>query len=313
MLRREGMSMVYDVAVIGGGPAGLAAGLYAARARLSVAVVERERWGGQAATTGELENYPGSIEHPTGPGLMERMKSQAEAFGTEFLKDDVIGLDISGKLKTLKLPKGEIQAKAVVIAAGARPALLGVPGELELRGKGVSYCATCDADFFTELEVVVVGGGNAAVEEAIYLARFADKVTIVHRRNAFSAAKSIVEKAMADEKLTVLWDTVVEEIYGDGIVEGVRLKNVRSGESTRFRTDGVFIFIGTRPSSGPFEGIVDMDEKGYILADEEMRTSAGGVFAAGDIRAKSLRQVVTAAADGAIAAVNAEKYIGKNF
>lgn len=307
------MSKLYDVAIIGGGPSGLAAGLYASRAKMSAIIIERGKWGGQATTTEELENYPGAIEHPTGPKLMERMKSQAEAFGTEFLKDEIVGLDVTGKVKTLKLSKSEIQAKTIIIATGAQPTLLGAPGELELRGKGVSYCATCDADFFTELEVVVVGGGDAAVEEAIYLTKFADKVTVVHRRNEFRAAKSIVEKAMANEKITVIWDTVVEEIYGDGIVEGVRLKNVKTGETSDFRTDGVFVFVGTKPISDLFKGIVNMDEKGYIIADEEMRTSVDGVFAAGDVRVKSLRQVITAAADGAIAAVNAEKYIEKNF
>lgn len=308
------MSKVYDVAIIGGGPAGLAAGLYASRSRLSALIIEKAKWGGQASTTEELENYPGSIEMPTGPKLTERMKNQAEAFGAELMKGDVTGIDASGKVKVVKLASGEeISAKTVIIASGAQPMMLGAPGEMELRGKGVSYCATCDADFFTELEVVVVGGGDAAVEEAIYLTKFADKVTIVHRRDQFRAAKSIVEKAMSNEKIDIKWDTVVEEIYGDGIVEGVKLKNVKTGEITDFRTDGVFIFVGTKPISDFAKGVVDMDEKGYIIADEEMRTSVDGIFAAGDVRVKSLRQVITAAADGAIAAVNAEKYIDKNF
>lgn len=308
------MSKVYDVAIIGGGPAGLAAGLYASRSRMSAIIIEKAKWGGQAGTTEELENYPGSIEMPTGPKLMERMRSQAEAFGTELVKGDVTGFDLSDKIKVVKLAGGnDISAKTVIIATGAQPMILGAPGELELRGKGVSYCATCDADFFTELEVVVVGGGDAAVEEAIYLTKFAEKVTIVHRRDEFRAAKSIVEKAMNNEKIDIVWNTVVEEIYGDGIVEGVKLKNVKTGEVTDFRTDGVFMFVGTKPISDFAKGVVDMDEKGYIKADEEMRTSVDGIFAAGDVRVKSLRQVITAAADGAIAAVNAEKYIEKNF
>ncbi len=308
------MSKVYDVAIIGGGPAGLAAGLYASRSRMSAIIIEKAKWGGQAATTEELENYPGSMEMPTGPKLMERMRSQAEAFGTELVKGDVTGFDISDKVKVIKLADGSgISAKTIIIATGAQPMVLGVPGEMELRGKGVSYCATCDADFFTELEVVVVGGGDAAVEEAIYLTKFAEKVTIVHRRNEFRAAKSIVEKAMSNEKIDIKWDTVLDEIYGDGIVEGVKMKNVKTGEVTDFRTDGVFMFVGTKPISEFAKGVVDMDEKGYIKADEEMRTSVDGIFAAGDVRKKSLRQVITAAADGAIAAVNAEKYIEKNF
>lgn len=308
------MSKVYDVVIIGGGPAGLSAGLYASRSRMSAIIIEKAKWGGQAGTTEELENYPGSIEMPTGPKLVARMKSQAEAFGTEFLKDDVTGFDISNQIKKVMLKSGkDISAKSIIIATGAQPMLLGVPGEMELRGKGVSYCATCDADFFTELEVVVVGGGDAAVEESIYLTKFAEKVTIVHRRNEFRAAKSIVEKAMSNEKINIIWDSVVEEIYGDGIVEGVKLKNVKTGEVTDLRTDGVFMFVGTKPISEFARGVVEMDQKGYIKADEDMRTSVEGIFAAGDVRVKTLRQVVTAAADGAIAAVNAEKYIEKSF
>jgi len=307
------MDKIYDVAIIGGGPAGLSAGLYASRSRLKTIIIEKGRWGGQAATTEELENYPGSIENPTGPKLTERMKEQAEAFGTEFINGEVIGFDLSDRIKVLKLKDGEIKAKAIIIATGAQHVNLGAPGEDTFRGKGVSYCATCDADFFTDLEVVVVGGGDAAVEEAIYLTKFAEKVTIVHRRDQFRAAKSIVEKALANEKIHVIWDTVVEEIYGDGIVEGVKLKNVKTGEITDYRTDGVFIFVGTRPVSEFVKGIVDMDEKGYIITDSEMRTSVEGIFAAGDVRNTPLRQVITAAADGAIAAISAEKYISKVF
>lgn len=307
------MSKVYDVAIIGGGPAGLAAGLYASRARMSAVIIEKAKWGGQASTTEELENYPGSIEMPTGPKLMQRMKSQAEAFGTELIKDEVTGFDITDKTKIVKLGSGkDISTKTIIIATGAQPMLLGIPGETELRGKGVSYCATCDADFFTELEVVVVGGGDAAVEESIYLTKFAEKVTIIHRRDEFRAAKSIVEKAMNNDKIDIIWNTVVEEIYGDGIVEGVKLKNVKTGEVTDFRTDGVFMFVGTKPISEFAKGIVEMDQKGYIKADEEMKTSVDGIFAVGDVRVKSLRQVITAASDGAIAAVNAEKYIENN-
>ena len=308
------MSKVYDVVIIGGGPAGLSAGLYASRARMSAMIVEKAKWGGQAGTTEELENYPGSIEMPTGPKLMERMKNQAEAFGTELVKDEVLSIDTSDKIKKIKLGSGnEISTRTIIIATGAQPMMLGIPGETELRGKGVSYCATCDADFFAELEVVVVGGGDAAVEEAIYLTKFAEKVTIVHRRDQFRAAKSIAEKAMENEKIDIMWDTVPEEIYGDGIVEGIKLRNVKTNEVTDFRTDGVFMFVGTKPISDFAKGVVEMDQKGYIMADEEMRTSIEGIFAAGDVRVKSLRQVVTAAADGAIAAVNAEKYIEKNF
>jgi thioredoxin reductase (NADPH) len=307
------MSKIYDVAIIGGGPAGLAAGLYASRAKMSAVIIEKGKWGGQTATTEELENYPGSMEHPSGPKVTQRMKAQAEEFGTECLKDEVTGFDFSDKIKIVKLSNGEIKAKTIIYATGAQPMLLGAPGEVELRGKGVSYCATCDGDFFTELEIVAIGGGDAAVEESIYLTKFADKVTIIHRRNEFRAAKSIVEKAINNKKINIIWDTIVEEIYGDGIVEGVKLKNIVTGEQTDYKTDGVFVFVGTKPITALVKGHVDLDAKGYVIADEEMRTSAEGVFAAGDVRVKSLRQVITACADGAIAAVNAEKYIEHNF
>jgi len=303
------MSKEWEVAIIGGGPAGLAAGLYAARARLRTIIIEKEKWGGQATTTEELENYPGSMPEPTGPKLVERMKEQAESFGTDFLKGDIQCIEEAIGGYILRLKEGEIRAQSIIIASGAQPMLLGVPGELEFRGKGVSYCATCDADFFTDLDVIVVGGGDAAVEEAIYLTRFAHKVTIVHRRDEFRAARSIAEKALSNEKISIIWDSVVEEIFGDGIVEGVRLKNVKTGEITEHAADGVFIFVGTRPVSEAFGGFVAMDERGYIITDEEMRTSREGVFAAGDVRVKKLRQVITAAADGAIAAVSAQKYL----
>jgi thioredoxin reductase (NADPH) len=307
------MSKLYDVAIIGGGPAGLSAGLYASRAKMSAVIIEKGKWGGQTGTTEELENYPGSMENPTGPKVTERMKAQAEAFGTEFLKDEVTGFDFSEKIKVVKLSKGEINAKTVIYATGARPMLLGAPGEVELRGKGVSYCATCDGDFFTDLEIVAIGGGDAAVEESIYLTKFAEKVTLIHRRDEFRAAKSIVEKAMHNDKINVIWNTVVEGIYGDGIVEGVKLKNIVTGEQRDFKTDGVFVFVGTKPITEIAKGHIDLDAKGYVIADEEMRTSVEGVFAAGDVRVKSLRQVITACADGAIAAVNAEKYIEEKF
>jgi thioredoxin reductase (NADPH) len=307
------MSKIYDVAIIGGGPAGLTAGLYAARAKMSAVILEKAKWGGQAATTEGVENYPGSIEHPTGPKLAERMRNQAEAFGAQCIKEEVTGFDFTGKIKLVKLSKGEIQAKTVIYAAGAQPMLLGAPGELEFRGKGVSYCATCDGDFFTELEIVVVGGGDSAVEEAIFLTKFAGKVTIIHRREKFRAAKSIIEKAMQNHKIQVIWNTVVEEIYGDGIVEGVKLKNLQTGEASDFKTDGVFVYVGAKPITDIIKGHVEMNDKGYILADEETRTSVEGIFAAGDVRVKSLRQIITACADGAIAAVNAEKYIEKHF
>ncbi len=307
------MQDVYDIIAIGGGPAGLSAGLYGARSRAKTLILEKGKWGGQAATTEELENYPGSIEQPTGPEITARMKRQAEEFGAETRAETVPKLELDGKIKRVITDSAEYRAKTVIIATGAKPRLLGCPGELELRGKGVSYCATCDADFFTDLRVVVVGGGDSAIQEAIYLTKFAEKVTVIHRRDELRAAKSIQERAFANPKIDFIWDSVVTEIKGDGIVESVVVKNVKTNEIKEVQTDGVFMFVGYDPVSELVKGMVDMDEKGYIITDENMSTSIEGVFAAGDVRVKSLRQVVTAAADGAIAAVRAEHYISENF
>ena len=291
------------------------AGLYAGRARLNTLIIEKQKNGGQIVITDEIENYPGCIEGETGPSLIDRMVKQTEKFGVDHVFDTVTDMDLSGDVKKLTCLHEEYACKAVIIAAGANPVNIGCPGEKELTGKGVSYCATCDAAFFEDFEVYVVGGGDAAVEEAIYLTKFARKVTIIHRRNELRAAKSIQDKAFANPKLDFMWDTVVEEIKGDGIVESMVVKNVKTGELTEVMADeddgtfGIFVFIGFKPNTEVFRGHVEMDEKGYILTDPEMRTNIPGVFAAGDIRQKSLRQVVTACADGAIAAVEAGKYI----
>jgi len=306
---------MYDLIIIGAGPAGLAAGLYGARARLKTLILEKTQVGGQIVTTDELANYPGAPEGTTGPSIIGRMADQAKEFGAEIKKDSVVDVDFTGKIKKVKCEGEEYQAKAVIIAAGATPKKIGCPGEIELTGKGVSYCATCDADFFTDFEVFVIGGGDAAVEEAMYLTRFARKVMVVHRRNELRAAKSIQEKAFKNEKLEFIWDSVVEEIKGNGIVESIVLKNVKTGELSEYCADeedgtmGIFPFVGFMPLSDTFKGKVGMDAGGYIITDDDMKTNVEGVFAAGDIRVKSLRQVVTAAADGAIAAVTAEKYI----
>ncbi len=305
----------YDLIIIGAGPAGLAAGLYAGRARLETLIIEKQKNGGQIVITDEIENYPGCIEGETGPSLIERMVKQTEKFGVDHVFDTVTDMDLAGEVKTVKCLHEEYSAKAVIIAAGANPVNIGCPGEKEFSGKGVSYCATCDAAFFEDFEVYVVGGGDAAVEEAMYLTKFARKVTIIHRRNELRAAKSIQDKAFANPKMDFMWDTVVEEIRGDGIVESMVVRNVKTGELTEIFADeddgtfGIFVFIGFRPNTEVFRGHVEMDEKGYILTDPDMHTNVPGVFAAGDIRQKSLRQVVTACADGAIAAVQAGKYI----
>ena len=306
--------MIYDLVIIGFGPAGLAAGLYAARARISTLIIEKDAAGGQIATTDEVANYPGSIEHATGPSLVQRMVEQAESFGAKIVSDTIESVNFSGKVKTLKGEKEEYQAKSVIIATGAVPRPIGCPGEKELVGRGVSYCATCDAAFFEDLEVYVMGGGDTAVEEAMYLTKFARKVTIIHRRDELRAAKSIQEKAFKNDKVDFIWDSVISELKGDGLLESITIKNLKTGEEKEIFADeedgtfGVFPFIGYLPATKLFDGIIDI-ENGYIKTDEDMKTNIEGVFAAGDVRVKSLRQVVTATADGAIAAVQAEKYI----
>lgn len=307
------MSKIYDTIIIGGGPAGLSAALYAGRSKMSTLLLERGKFGGQTSTTDELENYPGSIEECTGPSLIERMRKQAESFGTEFVKDEILNVELDGKIKTLKGKNAEYQGKTVIIATGAYPRLGGFKNENELRGKGVSYCATCDADFFTELEVAVIGGGDSAITEAIYLTKFADKVTVIHRRDEFRAAKSLVEKMKKNPKIDLILDSVVEEAKGDEILEGLVIKNVKTGEISELRVDGCFVFVGYLPISDLFKGKVEMNQRGDIITDVEMRCNVPGVFAAGDVREKTLRQVITAAADGAIAATNAEKYVEENF
>lgn len=307
------MSHIYDTIIIGGGPAGLSAGLYAARSKMDTILIERGKFGGQTATTEELENYPGSIEDCTGPGLIERMKKQAEEFGTKFVKDEVLEVELSGKIKKVICKKETYEAKTIIIATGAYPRLAGFKNELELRGRGVSYCATCDADFFTELDVAVLGGGDSAIDEAIYLTKFAENVTIIHRRDGFRAAKTSLEKAQNNPKIKFILDTVVEEAKGEEILEGLVLKNVKTGEISELKVDGCFVFVGYLPISDLFKGKIKLNDRGDIITDEDMRCDVPGVFAAGDIREKSLRQVITAAADGAIAATTAEKYIEEHF
>ena len=310
------MSKIYDVIVLGAGPAGLAAGLYAGRSRLSTLIIEKAQDGGQIAITDEIENYPGQVEGDSGPSLIARMTAQTAHFGCERVSDTIKSVQLEGDVKTLVGAKGEYQAKAVIIATGAFPKPIGCKNEGELVGKGISFCATCDAAFFEDFEVFVVGGGDSAVEEAMYLTKFARKVTIIHRRNELRAAKSIQEKAFKNEKIHFLWDTVVDEARAneDGLLSAIVVKNTKTGELTTIEADeedgifGLFGFIGYNPNSALFEGIINM-ENGYIKTDDNMHTNIEGVYAAGDIRVKSLRQVVTAAADGAIAAMQAEHYL----
>ena len=310
------MSKLYDVIIIGAGPAGLSAGLYAGRARLNTLIIEKAREGGQIVNTADIANYPGSVEGESGASLIERMKNQAKQFGAETVYDTIIDAELSGEIKTIKGLADTYQAKTLILANGAQPALIGCTGEKEFTGRGVSYCATCDGAFFEDLEVYVVGGGDAAVEEAIFLTRYARKVTIIHRRNELRASKSIQEKAMENPKIEFMWDSVVKGLSGEELLDTMIVENVKTGERREVKADagdgmfGVFVFIGFKPQTQLYEGKLEM-ENHYILTDDNMRTGIPGVFAAGDIRAKSLRQVVTATADGAIAATQAEKYLAE--
>lgn len=303
------MGHVYDTIIIGGGPSGLSAGLYASRSRLDTLLIEKAKFGGQIVTTDELDNYPGSLEPCTGATITDRMRKQAEEFGTKIVKDEVVDVELTGEIKVVKCKKETYEAKTIIIATGAHPRLSGFKNEIELRGKGVSYCATCDADFFTELDVAVIGGGDSAITEAIYLTKFADSVTVVHRRSELRAAKSLQEKAFKNPKIKFIWDSVPVEAIGDEILEGLILKNVKTNETSTLKVDGCFVFVGYLPISDLFKGKVKMNDRGDIITDQDMRTDIPGVFAAGDVREKSLRQVITAAADGAIAATTAEAYI----
>ena len=312
------MSKIYDVIILGGGPAGLTAGLYAGRSRLSTLIIEKGQDGGQIAITDEIENYPGQmVEGESGPSLISRMTEQAKKFGAERCADVIKSVDLTGEVKKLVGAKGEYEAKCVIIATGAFPKPIGCENEGKFTGKGISFCATCDAAFFEDFEVYVVGGGDSAVEEAMYLTKFARKVTIIHRRDELRAAKSIQEKAFANPKIAFMWDSVVVRVDGDDLLSSMTVKNVKTGELTVVEADeedglfGLFGFIGYNPNSKLFEGMLEM-ENGYIRTDDNMHTNIPGVFAAGDIRVKSLRQVVTAAADGAIAAMQAEHYISSH-
>ncbi len=311
------MDKIYDVIILGAGPAGLAAGLYAGRSMLSTLIIEKGQDGGQIAMTDEIENYPGQmLEGENGVSLVARMAQQAKHFGAERVRDNIKEVNLEGNIKKLTGRKTTYLAKTVIIATGAFPRPIGCKNEAQFTGAGISYCATCDGMFFRGLEVFVVGGGDAAVEEALFLTKFARKVTIIHRRDQLRAAKSIQEKAFANPKVDFLWDSVLEEVDGTDAVSKLVVKNVKTGEITTIEADpadgmfGVFCFIGMNPNSALFEGQLPL-ERGYIRTDEDMHTAIPGVYAAGDIRVKSLRQVVTAVADGAIAAMQAEKYLAE--
>lgn len=312
------MSKLYDLIILGAGPAGLAAGLYAGRSRLSTLIIEKGQDGGQISITNDIENYPGGkADGESGPELMARFTQQCARFGAERLSATVSDVELEGDVKKITCTDGSVyEARTVILATGANPRKIGCPGEAEFSGKGVSYCATCDANFFQDLEVYVVGGGDAAVEEAMYLCGFARKVHLIHRRDQLRAAASIQERAFRTENLDFIWDSVVDHMEGDGVLQRLVLKNVKTGELTNYDADeddgliGCFVFVGFNPTSSLFVDKVE-SENGYVLTDAEMRTNVPGVFAAGDVRKKTLRQVITAAADGAQAAVSAEKYLAE--
>ncbi len=298
----------YDVVIIGAGPAGMTAAVYAARANLKTVMIERGVPGGQMANTEEIENYPG-FDHILGPELSQKMLEHAQKFGAEYAYGNVEQLIDGTPYKKVKTADTVYLAKAVIIASGAEHRKLGVAGEEELAGKGVSYCAVCDGAFFRDKELVVVGGGDSAVEEGMFLTKFASKVTIIHRRDQLRAQKILQERAFKNKKVNFIWDTVVESIAGKDRVEGVNIRNRKTGETKLFPTDGVFIYIGTDPLTAWAKDLGITNKNGYIETDERMRTKIPGVFAAGDVREKTLRQVVTAAGDGSIAAMEAQQYI----
>jgi thioredoxin reductase (NADPH) len=300
---------LFDLIIIGGGPAGLTAALYAGRARLKTLLIEKALLGGMSATTYFIENYPGFPHGVSGMDLSRHFEEQAKKFGADFYYGDVSGVALKEDKKVVTIEGKEIEARALIIASGTETKKLGIPGEEQFRGRGVSYCATCDGPFYKGKNIIVIGGGNAAVEEALYLTRYASRISIVHRRDKLRADKVLAEQALNDPKIFIVWNTEAEEIIGAARIEKVRVKNNQTGQTNYIPADGIFIYIGSLPNTGMVKGLVDLDQNGYIKTDEGMRTSQPGIFAAGDVRMKSLRQVITAAADGAIAADSARKYI----
>ena len=300
---------VWDVLIVGAGPAGLAAGIYAGRSELQTVIIDRLP-GGQLLITEEIENYPGFYEGITGFELSEKLRQHAEKFGAKLESGHtVLEVTQDGELFKVKSDYGEFSGKTLIWAAGSNPKKLGVPGESEFVGRGVSYCAVCDGAFFKDRVVAVVGGGDSALEEALYLTKFARKVYLIHRRDKFRAVRIIQQRVSKSDKIEPLLNKVVTSINGKDFVESLTLRDVISGQETELPVDGVFIFIGNEPNTAPIAHLVDTDPGGFVITDEEMRTKTPGLFAAGDVRSKPLRQVVTAAADGAVAAMSATKYL----
>jgi thioredoxin reductase (NADPH) len=305
----EFVNPMYDVIIIGGGPAGLTAGLYNARARLNVLLLERLAPGGQVLTTDWVENYPGFPDGISGFELMDRMKRQAEKFDLKIRNDEVMKLELSEKRKVVLTSGGQMQSKVIILACGASWKKLGVEGEDRLMGKGISFCATCDGPFYRDQEVAVIGGGDTAVEEAVFLTRFVKRIYLIHRRDKLRATKLLQERAMAEDKIEFIWDTVPLRILGESDVEGIELKHLKTGNIRQKAVRGVFVFVGTIPNTELVKGLVKLDQNGFVITDDNMQTSMPGVFAAGDIRSKLFRQISTAVGEGAAASYSAEKYL----
>lgn len=300
---------IFDIIILGGGPAGLSAAIYAARSAAKVAIIDISMLGGQPSNYLELENYPG-FSRIEGFELMEKFEDQADMFGIEkFPMEEIQSINLTSEIKTITTLNGEFKAKSVIIATGAQAKKLGVNGEKEFVGRGVSYCAVCDGAFYKDKTVAVVGGGNAAVEEAMYLTRFANKVYLIHRRDELRADKIVQDRAFKNEKLEFIYDTVVKEINGEDLVKSATIENVKTGEVKDLEINGIFPYIGFEPNVDLFNGKVEQDKNGFIVTDATMQTNIKGVYAIGDVRTTPLRQVITAAADGAIAAVYAGRYI----
>lgn len=321
----ESYAGLYDTIIIGGGPSGLTAGMYCARGGMITLVTDMLAPGGQVATIDAIENFPG-FQRIEGSELARRMEEQARQFGVEFLHEqikwigksdggvqssDLEGEKVEGGIFEIRTDKRTIRSISVIIATGTEWRKLGIPGEEALRGKGVSYCATCDGPFFKNQEIVVVGGGNTAVQEAIYLSGFARKVKIVHRRNRLRADRILQERAFSNPKVEFIWDSILKEIHGEKEVDGVTIMNLKTGKKESISCKGVFVFVGLTPNTGFLRGFVELDDQGFVITDEEMRTSRAGVFACGDCRKKALRQIVTACGDGAVAAHSAREYVEK--
>ncbi|WP_209121877.1 thioredoxin-disulfide reductase [Alkalihalobacillus sp. BA299] len=300
--------IIYDVVIAGAGPAGMTAAVYTSRARMSTLMVEKGLPGGQMTKTEDIENYPG-FETILGPDLSQKMFEHSKKFGAEYVRGEIQQIKDGYPFKTVIVDGKEYKTKSVILATGAEHRHLGVPGEKELSGFGVSYCAVCDGAFFADQELVVVGGGDSAVEEAIFLTRFASKVTIIHRREELRAQKIIQKRAFDNEKIEFVWNHTVEEIVGDGMVSGVLIKDTVTGEITEFPCNGVFIYIGMDPLTDCVKDLGITNENGYVLVDEDMKTSVKGIFSSGDVNEKTLRQVITATGDGSIAAISSQHYV----